>query len=45
VLIELRKEAKAKRDWVTSDKIRNKLAAAGILLNDEKDGAMNWSLE
>jgi cysteinyl-tRNA synthetase len=29
---------------VTSDKIRNELAASGILLKDEKDGEMSWSL-
>ena len=45
VLIELRKEARAKRDWMTSDKIRNQLAEVGIFLKDEKDGAMSWSVE
>jgi cysteinyl-tRNA synthetase len=44
VLIELRKEARAKKDWMTSDKIRNKLADVGILLKDEKDGEISWSL-
>jgi len=44
VLISLRKEAKAKKDFVTSDKIRNELSAAGIHLKDEKDGGMSWSL-
>ncbi|MBB1283468.1 cysteine--tRNA ligase [Flavisolibacter sp. BT320] len=44
VLISLRKEAKAKRDWATSDKIRNQLAAIGIQVKDEKDGGMSWSL-
>jgi cysteinyl-tRNA synthetase len=43
LLIEIRKEAKAKKDFVTSDKIRNQLAAAGIALKDEKDGGMSWS--
>lgn len=43
VLIELRKEARAKKDWATSDKIRNQLTAAGIQLKDEKDGAMSWT--
>jgi cysteinyl-tRNA synthetase len=45
VLIELRKEARAKKDWSTSDKIRNQLAEMGILLKDEKDGEMSWSLQ
>lgn len=44
VLIELRKEARAKKDWVTSDKIRNQLAEQGILLKDEKNGEMSWTL-
>jgi cysteinyl-tRNA synthetase len=44
VLIELRKEARAKKDWATSDKIRNQLAEAGIQLKDEKDGNMSWTL-
>jgi len=44
VLISLRKDAKAKKDFVTSDKIRNELSAAGINLKDEKDGGMSWSL-
>ena len=45
VLISIRKEAKAKKDWATSDKIRNQLAEAGILLKDEKDGGMSWSVK
>jgi cysteinyl-tRNA synthetase len=44
VLITLRKEARAKKDWATSDKIRNQLLEAGIQLKDEKDGNMSWSL-
>jgi cysteinyl-tRNA synthetase len=44
VLIAVRKEARAKRDWATSDKIRNQLAEAGIQLKDEKDGNMSWTL-
>ena len=44
VLIQLRKEARAKKDWATSDKIRNQLAEAGIQLKDEKDGNMSWTV-
>ncbi|MBY0478141.1 MAG: cysteine--tRNA ligase [Chitinophagaceae bacterium] len=44
LLIDLRKEAKAKKDFVTSDKIRNQLAELGIQLKDEKDGGMSYSL-
>ncbi len=42
VLISLRKEAKQRKDFVTSDTIRNQLAAVGILLKDEKNGEMSW---
>jgi len=44
VLISLRKDARAKRDWATSDKIRNQLAEIGIQLKDDKDGNISWSL-
>ena len=43
LLIDIRKEAKNKKDFTTSDKIRNQLAAAGILLKDEKGGDMSWT--
>ncbi len=45
VLIDLRKEAREKKDWMTSDKIRNQLSAAGILLKDEKGGQISWNIE
>jgi cysteinyl-tRNA synthetase len=45
VLISVRKEARLRKDWATSDRIRNQLAEAGILLKDEKDGAMSWVLK
>ena len=44
VLIELRKVAKEKRDYVTSDAIRNQLLRLGITLKDEKDGNISYSL-
>jgi cysteinyl-tRNA synthetase len=44
ILINLRKEAKAKKDFVTSDKIRNELAVLGVQLKDEKDGTVSYSL-
>jgi cysteinyl-tRNA synthetase len=44
LLIDMRKEAKAKKDFVTSDKIRNQLNALGINLKDEKGGEMSWSV-
>lgn len=44
VLIDLRKTAKASKDFVTSDRIRNELSNAGILLKDEKDGSVSYSV-
>lgn len=44
ILIELRKDAKSKKDFVTSDKIRNQLAELGIQLKDEKEGGMSFSI-
>lgn len=43
VLIDIRSEAKGKKDFATSDAIRNKLQAAGIQLKDEKDGSVSFS--
>ena len=45
LLMSLRKEAKAKKDFVTSDKIRNELLALGVQLKDEKDGGMSYSIQ
>ena len=44
LLIEIRKEAKNKKDFAASDKIRNQLTEMGINLKDEKGGEMTWSL-
>lgn len=38
VLIELRAAARAKKDWATSDLIRDKLAESGIQLKDDVGG-------
>jgi len=43
LLIDIRKEAKAKKDYATSDKIRNQLLTLGIAIKDEKDGGMSWT--
>lgn len=45
LLIDIRKEAKNKKDFATSDKIRNQLTQLGITLKDEKGGDMSWSVE
>lgn len=44
LLIDIRKEARGRKDWATSDKIRNQLAEIGIALKDEKGGEMSWSI-
>jgi cysteinyl-tRNA synthetase len=43
LLIEIRKDAKARKDFATSDKIRNQLTDMGIQLKDEKDGSMSYT--
>ena len=45
LLIDIRKEAKGRKDFATSDKIRNQLAALGITLKDDKGGDVSWSIE
>jgi cysteinyl-tRNA synthetase len=45
LLIDIRKEAKGKKDFATSDKIRNSLTKLGINLKDEKGGEMSWSID
>ena len=44
LLIEIRKEAKSRKDFVTSDKIRDQLVAMGIQLKDEKGGGTSWTV-
>ena len=43
LLIEIRKDAKSRKDYLTSDKIRTQLQSLGINLKDEKDGGMSYS--
>jgi cysteinyl-tRNA synthetase len=43
LLIEVRKEAKQRKDYMTSDKIRNQLLDLGIQLKDEKSGEVSWT--
>ncbi len=44
LLLDIRKEAKDKKDFATSDKIRNQLSQMGIQLKDEKGGEMSWGV-
>jgi cysteinyl-tRNA synthetase len=42
LVINLRSQAREQKDWTTSDKIRDGLAAAGIVVKDGKEGT-TWS--
>jgi cysteinyl-tRNA synthetase len=44
LLIDIRKEAKSRKDFLTSDKIRNQLSQLGIHLKDEKGGETSWTI-
>ncbi len=44
LLLEIRGEAKARKDWATSDLIRNRLAEIGFDVKDTKDG-FEWSVK
>ena len=44
IIIDLRQDAKNKKEWASSDKIREELRKAGIILKDLKEGA-EWERE
>ena len=44
LLIELRADARAKKDFATGDKIRNSLTEIGITLEDRKGGGTEWRI-
>jgi cysteinyl-tRNA synthetase len=44
MLLNMRMEAKAAKDWATSDRIRDELTAIGIRVKDRKDG-FDWEIE
>ena len=44
MLLNMRMDAKANKDWATSDKIRDNLTAIGIRVKDRKDG-FDWEIE
>jgi cysteinyl-tRNA synthetase len=44
LLIDLRAEARAKKDFATGDTIRNRLGEIGITLEDRKGGATEWRI-
>jgi cysteinyl-tRNA synthetase len=43
LLVEIRKDARSKKDYATSDKIRNQLQELGIIMKDDKDGGVSIS--
>ncbi len=43
LIIEIRQDARKKKDWDTADKVRDTLQAVGIQIKDGKDGT-SWSL-
>ncbi|MCM1449352.1 MAG: cysteine--tRNA ligase [Clostridiales bacterium] len=44
LLLEMRSDAKKRKDWATSDLIRDRLAAIGFIVKDTKDG-FEWSVK
>lgn len=44
LLITLRRDLRAEKNWALSDKVRNGLKDLGVLLEDSKDGT-NWTWE
>src|SRR5258708_6243737 len=43
LLIDIRRDARSRKDYATSDKIRNQLLQLGIVLKDEKDGGVSYT--
>ena len=44
LIIDIRKEARAEKNWALSDKIRDGLNALGITLKDNKDGKTTYEI-
>ena len=44
VILNMRQQAKANKDFATSDKLRDELKIAGIQIKDSKEG-VSWSIE
>jgi cysteinyl-tRNA synthetase len=40
LLVDLRAEARAKKDWATADTIRQRLGEIGVILEDRADGTI-----
>ena len=44
LIVEIRHEARQRKDWATADKIRDRLAQLGIKLQDTREGTI-WRFE
>jgi cysteinyl-tRNA synthetase len=44
-IIAERTQARAARNWAESDRLRDQLAALGVAIKDNKDGATTWELK
>ena len=44
LLVDLRAQARANKEWATSDQIRDQLKALGVILEDRPDGTI-WKVE
>ncbi len=44
LVIEMRKDARTRKDYAASDKIRDTLSGIGIQLKDEKDGSVSYAI-
>ncbi|MCR4880660.1 MAG: cysteine--tRNA ligase [bacterium] len=45
LIIDIRKDARAEKNWALSDKIRDGLGALGITLKDSKDGITTYEIK
>jgi cysteinyl-tRNA synthetase len=43
-LIAARKEARSSKNWAESDRIRDEIAALGVVVKDNKDGTTTWEV-
>jgi cysteinyl-tRNA synthetase len=43
-LVASRRVARMNRNWTESDRIRDELAAAGVIVKDNKDGTTSWEV-
>ncbi len=44
-IVAERAQARASRNWAESDRLRDQLAALGVAIKDNKDGATTWEIK